>query len=337
MQPVAVVLRSDVQTSYTLPARARTRGLIGRSNWYGQKGHSMAREIDPSVSRYITMVQRLPRLSREDEAEICRRWCEHGDPKAKDLLVRAHLRYVVAIALKYRRYGLPLGDLIAEGNFGVVHALGKFEPERGNRFVTYAAYWIRAYMLNYIIHSWSQVSAGSGALRSKMFFKLRRERVRITNLVGEGEEASRLLAERFGLPEPQIAAMLRRLEGRDVSLDSKVFDDAMTTLLDTLESQMPNQEDGMASGQIRDRARAAVRRALDTLDTRERFIAEKRLMAEGNDELSLAEIGRRLGVSRERARQLEARAKRKLRVRIQELAQGSGPGAMPFELASAAA
>jgi RNA polymerase sigma-32 factor len=302
-----------------------------------QKGHTMAREVDPSVSRYITMVQHLPRLSREDEAEVCRRWCDEGDPKAKDLLVRAHLRYVVAIALKYRRYGLPLGELIAEGNFGVIHALGKFEPERGNRFVTYAAYWIRAYMLNYIIRSWSLVSAGSGALRSKMFFKLRRERVRITNLVGEGEEASRMLAARFGMPEAQIAAMLRRLEGRDVSLDSKVFDDAMTTLVDTLESPTPNQEEGMVNGQIRERARAAVRRALETLDTRERFIAEKRLMAEGEDELSLAEIGRRLGVSRERARQLEARAKRKLRTRIEELALGGWPGAKPFELDTAAA
>ena len=146
-----------------------------------------------------------------------------------------------------------------------------------------------------------------------------------------------MLAARFGMPEAQIAAMLRRLEGRDVSLDSKVFDDAMTTLVDTLESPTPNQEEGMVNGQIRERARAAVRRALETLDTRERFIAEKRLMAEGEDELSLAEIGRRLGVSRERARQLEARAKRKLRTRIEELALGGWPGAKPFELDTAAA
>jgi len=279
----------------------------------------MAREIDPAVSRYITMVQHLPRLSRQEEMEISTRWYQHSDEKAKDLLVRAHLRYVVAIALKYRRYGLPLGELIAEGNFGVVHALGKFEPERGNRFVTYAAYWIRAYMLNYIIRSWSLVSAGSGALRSKMFFKLRRERVRITNLVGEGERADELLAERFNMPKQQISAMLRRLDGRDVSLDSKVFDDALTTLVDTLQSPDIGQEETVGGQQIHDRLTTAVGRALEVLDQRERFIVEKRLMADSEDELSLAEIGRRLGVSRERARQLEARAKRKLKAQIGDL------------------
>jgi len=279
----------------------------------------MAREIDPSVSRYITMVQHLPRLTREDELEIATRWCRDSDEKAKDALVRAHLRYVVAIALKYRRYGLPLAELIAEGNFGVVHALSKFEPERGNRFVTYAAYWIRAYMLNYIIRSWSLVSAGSGALRSKMFFKLRRERVRITNLVGEGDRADELLAERFGMPKAQISAMLRRLDGRDVSLDSKVFDDSVTTLVDTLQSPDESQEDTFSGRQVRDQLSDAVRSALDGLDQRERFIVEKRLMADSDDELSLAEIGRRLGVSRERARQLEARAKRKIKTQIGEL------------------
>jgi len=279
----------------------------------------MAREIDPAVSRYITMVQHLPRLTREEELEISTRWRNSGDEKAKDALVRAHLRYVVAIALKYRRYGLPLSDLIAEGNFGVVHALGKFEPERGNRFVTYAAYWIRAYMLNYIIRSWSLVSAGSGALRSKMFFKLRRERVRITNLVGEGEQADELLAERFNMPKAQISAMLRRLDGRDVSLDSKVFDDALTTLVDTLQSPDESQEETFASRQVREQLTDAVRVALEALDVRERFIVEKRLMADAEDELSLAEIGRRLGVSRERARQLEARAKRKLKNQVGDL------------------
>ncbi len=279
----------------------------------------MAREIDPAVSRYITMVQHLPRLSREEELEISTRWCNEGDEKAKEALVRAHLRYVVAIALKYRRYGLPLAELIAEGNFGVVHALSKFEPERGNRFVTYAAYWIRAYMLNYIIRSWSLVSAGSGALRSKMFFKLRRERVRITNLVGEGDKADEMLAERFNMPKAQISAMLRRLDGRDVSLDSKVFDDALTTLVDTLQSPDANQEDSFGGQQVRDQLSRAVRAALEGLDPRERFIVEKRLMADAEDELSLAEIGRRLGVSRERARQLEARAKRKLKAHIGDL------------------
>jgi RNA polymerase sigma-32 factor len=134
----------------------------------------MAYEADPTISRYIAMVQAFPQLSREEEMDLAKAWSERGDEEAADKLVRAHLRYVVAIALKYRRYGVPLSELIAEGNFGVVHALKKFQPDRGNRFVTYAAYWIRAYVLNYVIRSWSLVGAGSGALRSKMFFRLRR-------------------------------------------------------------------------------------------------------------------------------------------------------------------
>jgi RNA polymerase sigma-32 factor len=286
----------------------------------------MAREIDPALSRYITMAQQVPQLTREEELRISQRWYRSQDQRAADQLVRAHLRYVVAIALKYRRYGLPLTELIAEGNFGVVHALKKFEPDRGNRFVTYAAYWIRAYILNYIIRSWSLVGVGSGALRSKMFFKLRRERVRITNLVGEGDEADEMLAQRFNMTRPQIVRMVRRLEARDVSLDSKVFDDSMTSLVDTLVSPDRDQEETFVAGEVREHVNDAVRCAVEGLDPRERYIVQNRLMADGEDELSLAEIGRRLGVSRERARQLEARAKRKLRARITELSKAHGGG-----------
>ncbi len=284
----------------------------------------MASETDPSLSRYMTMVQHFAKLSREEELALCDRWLANADEKAKDLLVRAHLRYVVAIAVKYRRYGLPLSELIAEGNFGIVHALTKFEPARGNRFVTYAAYWIRAYILNYIIRSWSMVGVGSGALRSKMFFKLRREKVRITNLVGEGDHADELLAEKFNVSRVQIVGMMRRLEARDVSLDSKVFDDAVTSLVDTLVSPDQGQEDSYSANQDGDQVRDVVRSALSTLDSRERYIVEHRLMADSEDELSLAEIGRRLNVSRERARQLEARAKRKLKLKIIALDAESG-------------
>jgi len=185
----------------------------------------MARQIDPSLTHYITAVHAYPQLSREDELVLTKRWLEQQDEPAREELVRAHLRYVVAIALKYRRYGLPLGELVAEGNFGVVHALQKFDTSRGTRFVTYAAYWIRAYILNHIIRSWSLVGVGSGALRSKMFFKLRRERVRITNLVGEGDHADELLAKALDVPKAKVTAMVRRLEARDVSLDAKVYEE----------------------------------------------------------------------------------------------------------------
>jgi RNA polymerase sigma-32 factor len=294
----------------------------------------MAREIDPSVSRYMSSARSTPDLDRETEAGLARRWRDHGDQAAADRLVRAHLKHVVAIALKYRRYGLPIGELIAEGNFGVAHALTKYDPDRGTRFVTYAAYWVRAYILSYVIRSWSLVGAGAGALRSKVFFKLRRERVRITNLTGDPEKVYEQLAERFNLSVPEVTGMLRRLEARDVSLDSKVFHDSSTTLLDTLESRERDQEESFASTEVHDRMLHAIRRAVSTLDTRERFIVESRLMAHGDDELSLAEIGRRLGVSRERARQLEERAKRKLRARISDILAEEGNDAA--DLVSAA-
>jgi RNA polymerase sigma-32 factor len=281
----------------------------------------MSHDADPSVSRYITQVQNYPQLSREDEFALAKAWSEHGDEEAADKLVRAHLRYVVAIALKYRRYGVPLSELIAEGNFGVVHALKKFQPDRGNRFVTYAAYWIRAYVLNYVIRSWSLVGAGSGALRSKMFFRLRREKVRVLNLVGDGEAADELLAQRLGMKQDQVQAMLRRLESRDLSLDAKVFDDSATAVVDTLVAPGQDQEQSLATNGLRDRLRGAVGEAILALDDRERFIVEKRLMADPEDELSLAELGRRLGVSRERARQLEARAKKKLKGRLESLSR----------------
>lgn len=284
----------------------------------------MAAELDSALSRYMSTVQQYPKLDRAEETLLCSKWRNSGDEKAKEQLVRAHLRYAVAIALKYRRYGLPLAELVAEGNFGIVHALTKFDPDRGNRFVTYAAYWIRAYILNYVIRSWSLVGVGSGALRSKMFFKLRRERVRITNLVGEGEQADDLLAERFNMSREQIQAMVRRLEARDLSLDAKVFDDAVTTVVETLAAPNEDQEATILSGQTTVNAREVVQAAIKTLDQRERYIVEHRLMADSEDELSLAEIGRRLGVSRERARQLESRARRKLKHRIVELSESSG-------------
>ncbi len=287
------------------------------------KAQTMA-HYDNTLSRYISRVHAYDQLSRETETDLVRRWREQGDEAARSKIVNAHLRYVVAIALKYRRYGVPVDELISEGNFGVVHALSKFESDRGTRFVTYAAYWIRAYILNHIIRSWSLVGVGSGALLSKMFFKLRRERVKILNRVGEGAEADALLAKSMNLPEAKVVSMVRRLEARDVSLDSKLFDDSSTTLADMLVGGERSQEDDLAATELGDQLRAAVRQAVTVLDKRERYIVERRLMADGEDELSLAEIGRRLGVSRERARQLEARAKRKLKSRIEELSQSSG-------------
>jgi RNA polymerase sigma-32 factor len=276
------------------------------------------------IGAYLARVRSFPVLSREDEQGLLARWLDAREETAKDRLLAAHLRYVVAIALRYRRYGVPVEELVSEGNFGLVHALGKFEPSRGTRFVTYAAYWIRAYVLNHVIRSWSLVGVGSGALRSKMFFRLRRERVKIANLVGDGDQADTMLAQAMGLPEATVQAMVRRLDARDVSLDTKPFDDSSTSLADLLAAPDRSQEETLAATERDDQVRLAVRSAMADLDERERYIAENRLMADHDDELSLAEIGRRLGVSRERARQLEVRTKRKLRRRIEELSRRAG-------------
>jgi RNA polymerase sigma-32 factor len=276
------------------------------------------------LTEYTTAARACPPLSRDEESSLVKGWHEQAHEGSRDQLMRANLRHVVAIARKYQRYGLPFGDLVAEGNFGMVHALEKFDPGRGTRFVTYAAYWIRAYILNHVVHSWSLVGGGSGALGSKLFFKLRRERVRIRNLVGEGDLADEMLAQVLDVPVAKAMLMASRLENRDLSLDAKFHGDSSVSLCDTLAGGGNNQEDQIVGFEVDGHAREAVCAALKGLDRRELYIVEKRLMADDEDEMSLADIGRVLGVSRERARQLESRAKLKLKHRITDLSRGRG-------------
>ena len=257
---------------------------------------------------------RAPTLTREQELSLATRWRELGDAAAAEALVRAHLGLVVTVAGKYRRYPVQWEELVAEGNLGVVRALQKFDPERGPRFATYAVHWIRCHILGYVIRSWSLVGGGSGPLRSKLFFKLRRERARAVNSLGEGEAADALVAERLGLTTGKLAAMTQRLEGRDISLDAPLAANSRT-LVDVL-STPATQELELSHVQTEHSMLEAVRKAVSGLDPRERYVVEQRLMADSAEALSLAEIGRRLGVSRERARQLEQRAKLKLRKRI---------------------
>lgn len=294
----------------------------------------MAHETDAVLARYIRKVNAFPKLSREHELELCQRWLKNRDDRDRDALVRSNLRYVVAIAAKYHRYGLPLSELIAEGNVGIIHALSKFEPERGNRFVTYAAYWIRAYILTYTIRSWSLANVGSARLSSKLFFKLRRERIRVHNLVGEGDQANELLAERLGMPRDKLAQIMHRLDCRDVSLNVSTSDGTPTSKLDRLCASDCDQERAYIVSEDNRRMRDIVRTALNVLDKRERLILECHLGYACEGEISLAEVGRRLGVSRERARQLEARAIRKLKVRILELWGRQNLNAFLFESAA---
>jgi RNA polymerase sigma-32 factor len=274
---------------------------------------------DSGTSQYIDRVRAIPLLDRETEHDIAVRALA-GDAEAKNALVRANLRFVVAIALSYRRYGIRIADLIAEGNLGLMIAAGKFDPERGTRFVTYAGYWIRALILDLIVRSSTMVGAGSGPLRSKLFFRLRRERARIGNLVPDVHERNAILAQQFETSEEKMEEMLRRLDARDVSLDQPVHPESGVTMLDALEdetSATPEQATALheSGGRVKERLHAALSR----LDKRELYIVQQRYM--GDEEVSLAEIGRELGVSRERARQLEARAKQKLREQLDDLAK----------------
>jgi RNA polymerase sigma-32 factor len=277
-------------------------------------------DASPTLSHYIARVQGIQPLSREHEYELAVRVRDHDDRIAARQLVEANLRYVVAIALSYRRYGVRLADLVSEGNVGLMIALKKFDPDRGTRFVTYAAHWIRAYVLDHVIRAWSIVGVGAGPLRSKVFFRLRREKAKIMAATSDLIEANERLAERFGTTSEKIAILAHRLEARDVSLDTKVFEDGAATVLDTLPSGGPSQEEEYLGHERSSALHGWVRDAVEKLDPRERFIIEVRMMADGAEELSLAEIGRRLGVSRERARQLEARAKQKIKRHLETCA-----------------
>jgi RNA polymerase sigma-32 factor len=283
----------------------------------------MFRETNPSVTRYKARVKDLPLLDRETELALARRWKEGRDFAARDELARVHLRSVVATALKYRRYGLEVSDLIAEGNVGLLHALDKFDPERGVRLVTYASHWIRAYVLDSILRSWSMVGGGA-ALRTKLFFKLRREQARAKNLVGEGEASERLLVQRLGIDQERLRGMLQQIELRDLHLDHVLVPDSDMRWIDALPAPDRSQEEVAMNRETVAHARVVVQSALDALDRRERFIVEQRLMADPEDELSLAEIARALGFSRERARQLEVRARHKLRAHIVHIESARG-------------
>mgnify|MGYP001829163816 FL=1 len=270
-----------------------------------------------SLDRYIQQVRAIPKLSREDEHQLALRVVE-GDQDAADKLVEANLRYVIAIALQYRRYGVSLGDLIAEGSVGLVTAVRKFDPHRGTRFVTYAGYWIRAFVLEAVVRSSTMVGAGSGPFRSKLFFRLRRERARLSNVITDSDELIERLASDFDTTKAKMSELLRRLDQREISLDAPAYHDSDSTLVEMLPGSAEPQDMVVARRRRQSGIQMRLAGALSVLDDRERLIVEKRILSD--DSASLASLGRELGVSRERARQLEARAKRKLAEELKDLA-----------------
>jgi len=273
---------------------------------------------DHGLQLYLSGIRRYAPLSREQEVELARRWLHQHDQAAAERLVECNLRFVVKIATGYRGYGFRIADLVEEGNLGLLEAVKRFDPERGRRFMTYAAYWIRAFILVYVLKSWSLVGVGTGPLQSKLFFRLQRERARLAARLGSRGDNDRRLARKFGTSEERIREMQHRLDGRDQSLDAAAFREGHATALDLLADEGASQELGYALKErdciVRERLAAAMR----LFDDRESFIVRSRLLAD--DRLTLAQIGRHLGLSRERVRQLEVRIKSKLRRAMEGLA-----------------
>ena len=265
--------------------------------------------METEAAHYFTTARRVPPLNRDEEADLIRRWQNSGDRAAANLLAAAQQRHVVALALKYRHYHVSLSELVAEGNLGFMQALQKFELERGLRFATYARHWIRAYMLTHVVKSRSVVTGGGGAMRTQLYFKLRRERVRMTNLLGVGEQADRAVADRLGLSLERTQEMIQRLDAHDVPVDGAPNG---LSVLDFVPSAA-DQESEVLQEQLQRNLEHVVTHALAILDARELYIAEHRLMASAEEALALAEIARRFAISRERTRQLEVRAMKKLR------------------------
>ena len=261
-------------------------------------------------------------LASQEEQELLRRWRQGADRGAADRLLRANLKAVLAVAFRYRRYGVPLPELAAEGAFGMVQALAKFDERRGIRFATYANHWIRAYVLDHVIRSWSMVGGGSGMLRSRLFFRVRRERAKIHSLLGEGDAADQAFAKWLQVDTQHARELVARVEARDVSLQRPAHPGASVRLIDLLVGN-EDQERSLLQTEQQGFTTRLVAQAVAELDPRERYIVERRLMADPAEELSLAAISRHMGVSRERARQLETRAKRKLRASLAELTERS--------------
>ncbi len=285
----------------------------------------MARYIneEPSLQLYVEAIGRLPVLNRDDELRLARRWRDHQDRHSRDLLVEGHLRSIVKIARRYRGYGIYLSELVSEGNIGLLEAAKRFDPERGLRFFTYARYWIRAYILAYVLKHWSIVDMGSTALQSKLFYRLQAEHARLSSELGEGNESiESQLAAKFQISEEQVRKALQRLGRRDTSLDSPVMSDGNVTYLDLLHDQGIGQEAHVASVQLSTLVRTAVAELWPTFDGRERLIVERRLLPEDGDSETLASLGRQLSLTRERVRQLEAGIKGRLETVVDRISGG---------------
>jgi len=263
---------------------------------------------ESGLSRYLEEIRRFPMLEPQEEYMLARSWREDGDREAAHKLVTSHLRLVAKIAMGYRGYGLPISEVVSEGNVGLMQAVKRFEPEKGFRLATYAMWWIKAAIQEYILRSWSLVKMGTTANQKKLFFNLRKAKSKISALE-EGDlrpDQVNLIAKRLGVTEQDVVDMNRRLGG-DASLNAPIRDDGDSgEWQDWLVDEGPNQERILADSEESDNRHKALISALDVLNERERRIFEARRLAD--DPITLEDLAGEFGVSRERVRQIEVRA-----------------------------
>jgi RNA polymerase sigma-32 factor len=263
---------------------------------------------ESGLTRYLEEIRRFPMLEPQDEFMLAKRWREHGDRDAAHKLVTSHLRLVAKIAMGYRGYGLPISEVISEGNVGLMQAVKRFEPDKGFRLATYAMWWIKAAIQEYILRSWSLVKMGTTANQKKLFFNLRKAKSKISALE-EGDlrpDQVKLIAKRLGVTEQDVVDMNRRLGG-DVSLNAPIRDDGDSgEWQDWLVDEVSDQETRLVEDEESDNRRKALGEALSVLNERERRIFEARRLAD--DPITLEDLAAEFGVSRERVRQIEVRA-----------------------------
>ena len=272
---------------------------------------------ESGLTRYLEEIRRFPMLEPQDEFMLAKRWREHGDRDAAHKLVTSHLRLVAKIAMGYRGYGLPISEVISEGNVGLMQAVKRFEPEKGFRLATYAMWWIKAAIQEYILRSWSLVKMGTTANQKKLFFNLRKAKSKISALE-EGDlrpDQVKLIAKRLGVTEQDVVDMNRRLGG-DVSLNAPIREEGDSgEWQDWLVDEVSDQESRLAENEEADNRRKALGEALSVLNERERRIFEARRLAD--EPITLEELAAEFGVSRERVRQIEVRAFQKVQRAVQ--------------------
>ena len=274
-----------------------------------------------NLSSYMEQIKKFPLLEAKEEYMLAKAWKNQGDVKAAHKLVTSHLRLVAKIASGYRGYGLPLSDLISEGNIGMMHAVKRFEPEKGFRLATYAMWWIKASIQEYILRSWSLVKIGTTAAQKKLFFNLKKIKSKIS-AIEDGDltpDQVDKIATELSVPHKEVISMNRRISGSDYSLNSPVTDDSSGEWQDWLEDDSQNQEASFADTEEYLIKKNILSDSLEDLNERERDIISERQLSE--NPLTLEELSNRYGVSRERIRQIEAKAFEKLQTKMTEKAK----------------